>query len=148
MTYQLEANILFMFVFSGLLILILGLILYPQILYGIPIEKTLVKINEEVIESEVIDETDSISLHDDYIENIKVLIEKWKEEFKSEPIEFFVIESDDIQATILDFIMYKELDVLTLLPYKRGFFEGLFNPSLTKKLATDFEIPILSIPMK
>ena len=82
LTYHLEANILFMLVFSGFLILILGLILYPQILYGIPIEKTLVKINEEVSESEVIDEKDSISLHDDYIENIRALIEKWKEEFK------------------------------------------------------------------
>ena len=81
-TYQLEANILFMFVFSGCLILILGLILYPQILYGIPIEKTLVKINEEVNESEVIYETDNISFHEDYIENISVLIERWKEEFK------------------------------------------------------------------
>jgi AraC-like DNA-binding protein len=82
LTYHLEANILFMLVFSGFLILILGLILYPQILYGIPIEKTLVKINEEVSEFEVMDEKDSISLHDDYIENIRVLIEKWKEEFK------------------------------------------------------------------
>jgi len=81
-TYQLEANILFMFVFSGCLILILGLILYPQILYGIPIEKTLVKINEEVNESEVIDETDNISFHENYIDNISVLIERWKEEFK------------------------------------------------------------------
>ena len=82
LTYHLEANILFMLVFSGFLILILGLILYPQILYGIPIEKNLVKINEEVSESEVMDVKDSISLHDDYIENIRVLIEKWKEEFK------------------------------------------------------------------
>ena len=82
LTYHLEANILFMLVFSGFLILILGLILYPQILYGIPIEKSLVKINEEVSESEVMDEKESISLHDDYIENIRVLIEKWKEEFK------------------------------------------------------------------
>jgi nucleotide-binding universal stress UspA family protein len=78
----------------------------------------------------------------------KETIAKWEEEFKSDPIEFFVIESDDVQATIIDFIKYKELDVLTLLPYKRGFFEGIFNPSLTKKLATDFEIPILSIPME
>jgi len=78
----------------------------------------------------------------------KATIAKWEEEFKSEPIEFFVIDSDDVQATILDFIMYKDIDVLTLLPYKRGFFEGLFKPSLTKKLTTDFEIPILSIPME
>ncbi|MFY8013769.1 MAG: helix-turn-helix domain-containing protein [Saprospiraceae bacterium] len=82
LTYQHDANILFMLVFSGFLILILGLILYPQILYGIPIEKTLVKINDEVSESKVIDETESIFFHDDYIENISVLIQKWVEEFK------------------------------------------------------------------
>ena len=82
LTYHLEANILFMLVFSGFLILIMGLILYPQILYGIPIEKTLVKINEEVSESEVMDEKDSISFHDDYIDNIRLLLQKWKEEFK------------------------------------------------------------------
>lgn len=97
MTYQFEANILFMLVFSGFLILILGLILYPQILYGIPIEKTLVKINEEVSESEVMDEKDSISLHDDYIENIRALIEKWKEEFKfKDPNSTMKILSEDI----------------------------------------------------
>ena len=97
MTYHLEANILFMLVFSGFLILILGLILYPQILYGIPIEKTLVKINEEVSESEVMDEKDSISLHDDYIENIRALIEKWKEEFKfKDPNSTMKILSEDI----------------------------------------------------
>jgi len=82
LTYHLEANILFILVFIGLLLLILGLILYPQILYGIPMEKTLVKINDEVNESEVIDETDNISFHEDYIENISVLLQKWEEEFK------------------------------------------------------------------
>jgi nucleotide-binding universal stress UspA family protein len=78
----------------------------------------------------------------------KATIAKWEEEFKAEPIEFFVIENDDVQATILDFIVRNDIDVLTLLPYKRGFFQRLFNPSLTKKLTTDFEIPILSIPMQ
>jgi nucleotide-binding universal stress UspA family protein len=75
-------------------------------------------------------------------------IAEWKEEFKSEPIDFYIIEDDDVQVIITDFIMYKEVDVLIMLPYKRGFFEGLFHTSLTKKLATDFEIPILSIPIK
>lgn len=74
-------------------------------------------------------------------------IAEWKEEYKSEPIDFFIIEDDDVQAIITDFIMYKEVDLLIMLPYKRSFFEGLFHISLTKKLATDFEIPILSIPI-
>lgn len=76
----------------------------------------------------------------------KATIAAWKEEYKSEPIEFFVIEDDDVQAIITDFIMYKEVDLLIMLPYKRGFFEGIFDTSLTAKLTADFEIPILSIP--
>ena len=45
-------------------------------------KQNLVKINEEVNESEVVDETERISLHEDYIENIRVLLQKWEEEFK------------------------------------------------------------------
>ncbi|RTZ01744.1 universal stress protein [Flavobacterium sp. GSP6] len=71
----------------------------------------------------------------------------WEEEFINEPVEFFVISSDEVKETILDFIMYKEIDVLTMLTYKRGFFEGIFKPSLTKKIATNFDIPILAIPI-
>jgi len=63
----------------------------------------------------------------------KETIEKWETEFMQEPIEFFVITSDAVKETILDFILYKEIDVLTMLTYKRGFFEGIFKPSLTKK---------------
>ncbi|RTY75160.1 universal stress protein [Flavobacterium sp. LS1R10] len=71
----------------------------------------------------------------------------WEQEFINEPVEFFVINSDEVKETILDFIMYKEIDVLTMLTYKRGFFEGIFKPSLTKKIATNFDIPILAIPI-
>ncbi|MGO4906326.1 universal stress protein [Flavobacterium sp. W20_MBD1_R3] len=74
-------------------------------------------------------------------------VAKWEDEFINEPIEFFVINSDEVKETILDFIMYKEIDVLTMLTYKRGFFEGIFKPSLTKKIANNFDIPILAIPI-
>ena len=75
----------------------------------------------------------------------KDTVAKWEDEFINEPIEFFVINSDEVKETILDFIMYKEVDILTMLTYKRGFFEGIFKPSLTKKIATNFDIPILAI---
>ncbi len=75
----------------------------------------------------------------------KGVIDKWETEFMREPIEFFVIPSDEIKETILDFILYKDIDVLTMLTYKRGFFEGLFKPSFTKKVADNFDIPILAI---
>jgi nucleotide-binding universal stress UspA family protein len=75
----------------------------------------------------------------------KGIIDKWETEFLQEPIEFFVVPSDEIKETILDFILYKDIDVLTMLTYKRGFFEGLFKPSFTKKVADNFDIPILAI---
>ncbi|WP_188050623.1 universal stress protein [Flavobacterium sp. GP15] len=77
----------------------------------------------------------------------KETIKSWEKEFIADPIDFYVIHSDDVQEIILDFIMYKELDILTMLTYKRGFFEGLFKPSLTKKIAVNNEIPILAIPI-
>ena len=78
----------------------------------------------------------------------KDTIKKWETDFESEPIEFFVITSDEVKETILDFILYKEIDILTMLTYKRSFFEGLFHPSLTKKFANNFDVPILSIPIE
>lgn len=72
-------------------------------------------------------------------------IENWEKEFKKEPITFFVIPSDEVEETILDFILYKDIDVLAMLTYKRSFFEGLFHPSFTKKMSGNFDIPILAL---
>jgi nucleotide-binding universal stress UspA family protein len=78
----------------------------------------------------------------------KDIIKKWEKDFEDEPVEFFVITSDEVKETILDFILYQEIDVLTMLTYKRSFFEGIFHPSLTKKFANSFDIPVLAIPIE
>lgn len=78
----------------------------------------------------------------------KEIIKKWEKDFEEEPVEFFVISSDEVKETILDFILYQEIDVLTMLTYKRSFFEGIFHPSLTKKFANSFDIPVLAIPIE
>jgi nucleotide-binding universal stress UspA family protein len=78
----------------------------------------------------------------------KEIIKKWEKDFEEEPIEFFVIDSDEVKETILDFILYKEIDILTMVSYKKTFFQGLFHPSLTKKFANNFDVPILAIPME
>ncbi|MEZ7499786.1 universal stress protein [Flavobacterium sp. Arc3] len=75
----------------------------------------------------------------------KETIEEWKIEFKDHPIEFVVLESEEINTAVLDFIASKNVDVLTMLIYKRGFFKGLFQPSYTKKSHPEFHIPILAI---
>jgi nucleotide-binding universal stress UspA family protein len=79
---------------------------------------------------------------------VKETIKKWEEDFEHDPIEFFIIDSDEVKEAILDFILYQEIDILTMLTYKRSFFEGLFHPSLTKKFANNFDVPILAIPIE
>lgn len=81
-TLQFEGKILFAIVFMGCLVLLLGLILFPQILYGMPVEK--LRLNDYKIEpkASLSSETENDSFHDDYIEEIRLLLENWKKENK------------------------------------------------------------------
>ena len=79
-TFQYEGNIMFALVFIGFLLLILGLVLFPQILYGIPMEKPGLKEKEDkaFVESDM----ENFSLKDDYIDKIRLLLEDWKKDNK------------------------------------------------------------------
>ncbi len=72
-------------------------------------------------------------------------IKHWEEEFANEPIQFSIIPSDDVHDTILDFVLFKDIDVLAMLTYKRNFFVELFKPSLTQKFSNTLDIPILAM---
>lgn len=76
------------------------------------------------------------------------LIKEWETEFANDPIVFSVIYSDEVQASILDFILQKSIDVLTMLTYKRSFLESLFHSSFTKKMTNSLDIPILTVPIE
>jgi AraC-like DNA-binding protein len=80
--FQYEGNILFLLVFIGLITLILGLVLFPQILYGIPIEKLKLAENNNEIKEPVGIERESFSFHEDYIDRIRMLLEIWRKEHK------------------------------------------------------------------
>jgi nucleotide-binding universal stress UspA family protein len=75
----------------------------------------------------------------------EVTIKNWEEEFSEEPVQFLVIPSDDINGTIIDFILFKEIDVLAMNTYKRNFFVELFRPSLVQKFSNRLDIPILAM---
>ena len=72
-------------------------------------------------------------------------IDLWKKEYSKEPISFYIVLSDAIKETVIDFVSTKNIDVLTMLTYKRGFFEGLFVPSYGKKEEQELDTPILAI---
>lgn len=74
-----------------------------------------------------------------------VVLADWKHLLKDEKINFHIIESENIEESILQFIEQEQTDIVALLNHKRGFFEGLFHTSLTKKLAFHSRIPVLAI---
>jgi nucleotide-binding universal stress UspA family protein len=74
-----------------------------------------------------------------------VVIEDWKFLLKDEKVSIHVIEAEDVEQTILNFVQAYEVDMLAMLNYKRGFFEELFRQSLTQKLSYHVEVPLLVI---
>jgi hypothetical protein len=80
--FEYEGNILFSLVFIGFLILILGLTLFPKILYGKHLENESLMINEVKVSEPKKDKIDFFSFTLDYIGEIRLLLENWKVEKK------------------------------------------------------------------
>jgi len=70
-------------------------------------------------------------------------IKEWEQEFSGNNVEFLVLPSDEVKETILDFILYKDIDILTTITHKRSFFEGIFDSGFTKKIAKEVSVPVL-----
>lgn len=76
----------------------------------------------------------------------EVVVANWKLLFKSESVQFHIVEHPDVEQALFDFISFQNPDVLAIMHHKRGFFESLFSSSLTKKLAFHSTIPVLALP--
>ncbi|NMH26886.1 universal stress protein [Flavobacterium silvaticum] len=74
----------------------------------------------------------------------EVVLADWRHVFRDYKLTFHIIDSEDIEGSILEFLDSHQIDLLALLNHKRGFFENLFKTSLTKKLAFHSKIPILA----
>ena len=72
-------------------------------------------------------------------------IKEWEEDFQGEPVQFSIIPSEEVQDTIADFILFKGIDILAMLTYKRNFFVELFKPSLTQRFSNKLSIPVLAL---
>ncbi|MEY2868322.1 MAG: hypothetical protein RIR01_751 [Bacteroidota bacterium] len=78
----------------------------------------------------------------------KETIKHWEAEFANDPVEFTVVFSEEVKESILDFILFKDVDILIMLTYKHNFFKSLFHHSLTKDCASHWDVPILVIPIQ
>ena len=72
-------------------------------------------------------------------------IKEWEEDFQGQPVQFSIIPSEEVQDTIADFILFKGIDILAMLTYKRNFFVELFKPSLTQRFSNKLSIPVLAL---
>lgn len=70
-------------------------------------------------------------------------IESWKNEFSGEPVQFFIIPSEDVTNTITDFIANQCIDILAMTTYKRNFFVELFTTHFTESMTYHSSIPVL-----
>lgn len=72
-------------------------------------------------------------------------IKRWKSHFEEEEnLKIFVIPSDDVKETIEDFITTQDVDILSMLTYKRNFFVKLFSNTTTQELSYHLRTPILA----
>ncbi|MCP2029750.1 nucleotide-binding universal stress UspA family protein [Flavobacterium sp. HSC-32F16] len=70
-------------------------------------------------------------------------IKEWEREFANENVEFLVLPSDEVKETILDFILFKDIDIVTTITHKRSFFESIFDSSFSQKITKEVSIPVL-----
>lgn len=76
-------------------------------------------------------------------EGMEEKINEFKMHYRGSNIDFYNIESANIEQGILDFIASKNVGMLVMRSHKRSFFDGLFHRSLTKKMAYHTKVPIL-----
>lgn len=75
----------------------------------------------------------------------EVVLADWKLQLKDFQVDFHIVDSEEVEGAILEFIDRHSPDMLALLNHKRSFFEGLFHTSMTKKLAFHSKVPVLAM---
>ncbi len=78
-------------------------------------------------------------------DNTKATFKAWEDHFKNEPVQFFILPSEEVNSTIAQFIDHQNIDVLAMLTYKRNFFQWMFTTSFTEKMSYHCTIPILAM---
>ncbi len=64
--------------------------------------------------------------------------------FNYDQLHFELIESDSVANGIASWARQHKPDLLAILQHKRNFLRKIFDPSLTKKIALHFNIPLLA----
>ena len=66
----------------------------------------------------------------------------WQDQFAGDPIVFEVYNDADPVNAVLDFIKEKQIDMLTVVSRNKGYFDKIFSPGFTKKIANKNITPL------
>ncbi|MDM1346029.1 universal stress protein [Myroides marinus] len=72
------------------------------------------------------------------------IINSWKENFKNDNVKFYIVENNDVEKAVFDFLDQENIDLLVSVKRNRTFFEKLFTSSMTKKLSYHNYVPVLA----
>ncbi|RZJ35632.1 MAG: universal stress protein [Flavobacterium sp.] len=73
------------------------------------------------------------------------VLKTWKNAVQDTDINFYIIQSNDYEGTVLDFIETNKIDIVTMPVRHKGFFRKLFASSLSRKLNFHSNIPIMGL---
>lgn len=79
----------------------------------------------------------------DGTDNPEERVTEWKLHFRANPVTFHTVQDTDLEQALHDFTEDNNIQMLVMRRHKRGFFEGLFHSSLTKKLAYHTKVPLM-----
>ncbi len=78
--------------------------------------------------------------------NMNALKDYTQRVVKKAKVDFELIKGKNVAEAFKGYITGKNINLLALTMHKRGLLEGLFNPSLTRKMLSDADIPLLIFP--
>ena len=70
------------------------------------------------------------------------VLEVWKDQFANDPVVFEIYNDADPTNAVLDFIKEKQIDLLTVVSRNKGFFDNIFSPGFTKRIANKNITPL------
>lgn len=94
--------------------------------------------NASVMVFSIVDDPDKLTAKD------HKTLKEFADRFKDYNCSARTVHGDSIIDGIKSFLKSHELDMLVMMPKKHSFFEKLFKKSVTKNIAIDIDIPLLS----
>ncbi|WP_277632981.1 universal stress protein [Avrilella dinanensis] len=76
-------------------------------------------------------------------DDFQLKLTEWKNRFSQAFVSFHIIESNDVEGSIFDFIGEQQINILAMVRRNRNFFDRLFGSSFTKKLSYHINEPVM-----